>query len=101
MSAQPEIPAEDCVSIEIDGRPAEVSAGTSILRAARESRGAIDFESTETRIVFGSERKIERIVPLVRNDAHKLIEECMIAANVASISSKVRTPICDAGPEPT
>jgi ribonuclease R len=60
------------------------------LRAARESRGAIDFESTETRIVFGSERKIERIVPLVRNDAHKLIEECMIAANVASARYLVR-----------
>jgi len=60
------------------------------LRAAREARGAIDFESTETRIVFGSERKIERIVPLVRNDAHKLIEECMIAANVASARFLVR-----------
>ncbi|MEZ5542767.1 MAG: ribonuclease R [Pseudomonadota bacterium] len=54
------------------------------LRAARTKRGAIDFETTETRIVFGQERKIERIVPLVRNDAHKVIEECMIAANVAA-----------------
>ena len=54
------------------------------LRDARQSRGAIDFETTETRIVFGAERKIERIVPLVRNDAHKVIEECMIAANVAA-----------------
>jgi ribonuclease R len=61
-----------------------------VLRTAREARGAIDFESTETRIVFGSERKIERIVPLVRNDAHKLIEECMIAANVASARFLVR-----------
>jgi len=54
------------------------------LRAARSKRGAIDFETTETRIVFGKDRKIERIVPLVRNDAHKVIEECMIAANVAA-----------------
>jgi ribonuclease R len=54
------------------------------LRAARSERGAIDFETTETRIVFGKQRKIERIVPLVRNDAHKVIEECMIAANVAA-----------------
>ena len=54
------------------------------LRKGRSERGAIDFETTETRIVFGVERKIERIVPLVRNDAHKLIEECMIAANVAA-----------------
>jgi ribonuclease R len=54
------------------------------LRKGRSKRGAIDFETTETRIVFGAERKIERIVPLVRNDAHKVIEECMIAANVAA-----------------
>lgn len=54
------------------------------LRSARAARGAIDFETTETRIVFGAERKIETIVPVVRNDAHKLIEECMLAANVAT-----------------
>ncbi len=54
------------------------------LREARQQRGAIDFETTETRIVFGNERKIEEIVPVVRNDAHKLIEECMLCANVAT-----------------
>lgn len=54
------------------------------LRKVRSKRGAIDFETTETRIVFGEHRKIERIVPLVRNVAHMLIEECMIAANVAA-----------------
>ncbi len=54
------------------------------LRKRRSQRGAIDFETTETRIVFGELRKIEQIVPLVRNDAHKLIEECMIIANVAT-----------------
>lgn len=52
------------------------------LLAARGRRGAIDFESSETRIVFSSERKIDRIVPVKRNRAHRLIEECMIAANV-------------------
>jgi ribonuclease R len=55
-----------------------------VLRKGRVKRGAIDFETTETRIVFGAGRKIERIVPLVRNDAHKVIEECMVAANVAA-----------------
>jgi ribonuclease R len=55
-----------------------------VLRKGRIKRGAIDFETTETRIVFGAGRKIERIVPLVRNDAHKVIEECMVAANVAA-----------------
>ena len=54
------------------------------LRAARESRGAIDFETTETRIVFGADRKIEEVIPIERNDAHKLIEECMLCANVAT-----------------
>ncbi|GEK45867.1 ribonuclease R [Halomonas pacifica] len=55
-----------------------------LLRQARETRGAIDFETTETAILFNEERKIEKIVPRSRNDAHKLIEECMLAANVAT-----------------
>lgn len=55
-----------------------------VLRKSRTERGAIDFETTETRIIFNSERKIEDIVPVVRNDAHKLIEECMLIANVAT-----------------
>jgi ribonuclease R len=63
-------------------------------RKLRERRGAIDFETTETRIVFGTDRKIERIVPVQRNDAHKIIEECMIAANVctARFLSRHRLP---------
>lgn len=54
------------------------------LRGARDERGAIDFETVETRILFNDERKIERIVPVHRNDAHKLIEECMLCANVCA-----------------
>ncbi|MFV3379298.1 ribonuclease R [Pseudomonas sp. NY15354] len=54
------------------------------LVAARHTRGAIDFETQETRIIFGEDRKIDEIRPTVRNDAHKLIEECMLAANVAT-----------------
>ncbi|OBS08724.1 ribonuclease R [Acidihalobacter prosperus] len=54
------------------------------LEKARRRRGAIDFDTQETRIVFGEARKIERIVPVQRNDAHRLIEECMILANVAA-----------------
>jgi ribonuclease R len=54
----------------------------SAFNRRRSQRGAIEFETTETSIVFGEGKKIERIVPLVRNDAHKMIEECMIAANV-------------------
>jgi ribonuclease R len=52
------------------------------LLAARHRRGAIEFERPETKIQFGPGRRIERIVPVVRNDAHRMIEECMIAANV-------------------
>ena len=54
------------------------------LLTQREKRGAIDFDTTETRIVFGEGKKIDTIVPVVRNDAHKLIEECMLLANVAT-----------------
>lgn len=55
-----------------------------VLQKARSERGALEFETTETRIVFDAERKIEEIVPVTRNDAHKLIEECMLMANVAT-----------------
>ena len=55
-----------------------------VMRHQRELRGAMDFDTQETRIVFGPERKIDEIVPVVRNDAHKLIEEFMITANTAA-----------------
>jgi ribonuclease R len=50
----------------------------------REKRGAIEFESTETMMMFDDNGKIEKIVPVQRNEAHKLIEECMLAANVCA-----------------
>ena len=55
-----------------------------ILRRVREDRGTMDFDTQESRIIFGEGRKIESIVPVVRNDAHKLIEECMLVANTAA-----------------
>lgn len=54
------------------------------MKEARHQRGAVEFESEETQFIFNAQRKIESIVPVVRNDAHKYIEECMIAANVAA-----------------
>jgi len=54
------------------------------LLKARHRRGAIDFETTETQIVCDDNGRIERIVPRTRNDAHKLIEEAMLAANVCA-----------------
>ena len=54
------------------------------LKVARSERGTLEIESTETRIVFGENRKIEKIVPTSRNEAHCLIEECMLCANVSA-----------------
>lgn len=54
------------------------------LLQARRQRGAIDFETTETYIVSNAAGKIEKILPRTRNDAHRVIEECMLAANVCA-----------------
>ena len=62
----------------------ELYALYKVMRVSREQRGAMDFDTQETRIIFGKDRKIEKIVPVVRNDAHKLIEEFMITANSAA-----------------
>ncbi|MBX9631018.1 MAG: ribonuclease R [Burkholderiales bacterium] len=55
-----------------------------VLVKARARRGAIDFETIETRMIFDDHGKIERIVRVERNDAHRIIEECMLAANVCA-----------------
>lgn len=55
-----------------------------LLVARRAQRGAIDFETVETRVVFGTQGRIDRIEPRTRNIAHRIIEECMLAANVAA-----------------
>lgn len=51
------------------------------LQQNRTARGAIEFDSEETRILFDSQRKIDQIIPVQRNAAHRLIEECMLCAN--------------------
>jgi ribonuclease R len=55
-----------------------------VLLHAREKRGAIDFETVETQMIFNDQGKIEKIIPVIRNDAHRLIEECMLAANACA-----------------
>ena len=60
------------------------------LLKARTERGAIDFETTETYIVCNPSGKIEKIIPRTRNDAHKLIEECMLTANVCAADLLIR-----------
>ena len=54
------------------------------LDETRAERGAIAFETTETQIIFGKDRKIENIKPTTRNDAHRIIEECMVTANMCA-----------------
>jgi ribonuclease R len=55
-----------------------------VLAGARSQRGAIEFETVETRMEFDDRGKITAIEPVPRNDAHRLIEECMLAANVCA-----------------
>jgi len=55
-----------------------------VLARARRKRGAIDFETVETAFVFDARERLANIVPVQRNDAHRLIEECMLAANVCA-----------------
>ncbi|MGX2968381.1 ribonuclease R [Ursidibacter sp. B-7004-1] len=55
-----------------------------VLVDARQKRGAIEFETIENQFIFNPQGRIERIEPIIRNDAHKIIEECMILANIAA-----------------
>ena len=55
-----------------------------IMLSEREKRGALEFDSTETTIVFNDQGKIDFIKPIFRNEAHRIIEECMLAANVCA-----------------
>jgi ribonuclease R len=61
-----------------------------VLLGSRQQRGAIDFDTTETYIVCNPLGKIEKIIPRTRNDAHRLIEECMLAANVCAADLLIR-----------
>ncbi|MCW8356098.1 ribonuclease R [Marinomonas pontica] len=64
-----------------------------VLKGARDERGAMEFDTTETRMVFDENSKIEHIVPVERNDAHKLIEECMLCANVAAAELLIKADL--------
>jgi ribonuclease R len=83
-------------------RPGKVEASASLkdlyglykaLRKARTRRGAIDFESTEVKFQFDERGAVADIVPFERNDAHMLIEECMITANVEAARFLLRNQI--------
>lgn len=74
-----------------------------VLHRVRIQRGAVDFELPENRILFDENRKVDRVIAVERNDAHRLIEECMLAANVCAaeflLENKTPTPFrVHAGP---
>jgi ribonuclease R len=62
-----------------------------LLQQSRKTRGAIDFDTVETKIVCNELGRIEKIIGLVRNDAHRLIEECMLAANTCAADFMTRS----------
>ncbi len=63
-----------------------------LLSKKREKRGAIDFDSSETSIVFNDKGKIDFIKPIYRNEAHRIIEECMLSANVCAANYLLDNP---------
>ena len=96
---------------EIRPGKAEVSASLKdlyglyrALRKARTKRGAIDFESTEVQFSFDERGSVADISPYERNDAHKLIEECMVTANVEAalflLRNKIPAPFRSHDPPP-
>ena len=97
MRSQARLTYDQVAALVVDGDKALVKRFSKVLpplqelhrlfqalHQARTERGAIDFDTTETRFEFNDQGRIAAIHPLVRNDAHRLIEECMLAANVAA-----------------
>ncbi|WWO97444.1 MAG: ribonuclease R [Candidatus Dasytiphilus stammeri] len=66
-----------------------------VLKKASKERGCISFEMQEAKFILNSKQYIDRIEPIIRNDAHKIIEECMILANIASaqLVEKYQEPV--------
>jgi len=79
-----DLPATDAATAALAEPLAMLDHVFRALLSARAIRGAIDFETIETRMIFDDRGKISSIVPVERNDAHRLIEECMLAANVCA-----------------
>ena len=72
-------------------KPLEVFYGLyQKLLINRHKRGALDFETTETKVIFDESKKIKEIIPVVRNTAHRMIEEAMLCANVCSAEFLVK-----------
>ncbi|GBE07016.1 MAG TPA: ribonuclease R [Gammaproteobacteria bacterium] len=97
MRSQARLTYTKVASILVDGDPNLIQEYSSVFEALqnlydlyqlryqwRQRQGAMDLDMPETRIIFNDERKIEAIVPQIRNEAHRLIEEFMLAANVCA-----------------
>jgi ribonuclease R len=91
----------------VDNAPVRKSINTlfqlfQTLLGVRQQRGAMEFETIETYMTFNELGAIEQILPRSRNDAHRLIEECMLLANVcaADFSIKNNIPVLFRNHEP-
>lgn len=80
----PENPSVETLSPEVQSALQRLHQLYEALCSARMSRGALDFDTVETRFEFGPSLKVERVVPTERNVAHRMIEEAMLAANVCA-----------------
>ena len=78
----PQGSSDDELTPEVRGSLQTLYAVYGALKSAREARGALDFRGGEVKARIGDSGKIEGFYAVTRNDAHRLIEECMIAANV-------------------
>ena len=112
MVQQPNNPAEEKLQKRLKEKYSNLTEDLEALyglyhtlREGRQKRGALDFETVETRIVFTEDRKLAEILEVERNDAHRLIEECMLCANVcaAQLLLEMKQPALfrvHAGPNP-
>lgn len=74
--------AQDPQVLAVGEQITHLDAVYRVLHGARSQRGALDFDAPELKVKFGADGRIAALVEQSRNDAHRLIEECMIAANV-------------------
>ncbi|MGO8854912.1 MAG: ribonuclease R [Steroidobacteraceae bacterium] len=82
LSEEPsEVPIEQLSSL-VQTSLRNLHAVYGVLKNARDARGALDFRGGEVKARIGDDGKIEGFYAVMRNDAHRMIEECMIAANV-------------------
>lgn len=82
---------EDAVQSDLIPHIHHLHAVFQRLLVQRVLRGAIEFASRETKMLFDPQGRIEEVVPLERNEAHRLIEECMLAANVCAAEFLLKT----------